>query len=103
MNLLLWICRSLQHSCMERRALSKAFTLDKISEGVPAFSALPRKVWKTLGILERILQPFDGYVAHQCGLHRDLFCPDCDAGSCGSGSNSGLPPKLRKLPLLWGS
>jgi hypothetical protein len=39
---------------------SSASHAELVLADVPAFSALPRKVWKTLGILERILRSFDG-------------------------------------------
>jgi len=32
----------------------KVFVLDKVSEGVPSFGALPREAWMTLGILELV-------------------------------------------------
>jgi hypothetical protein len=58
----------------------KAFMLDKVSEGVPAFSAFAAKVWKTLGILKPIRAAIDGHVASGVDFIATYFYPECGAG-----------------------
>ena len=52
MNILLWVLQGLAALVYGASGVMKAFMFDKVSEGVPSFRALPRGVWKALGILE---------------------------------------------------
>ena len=54
MNILLWILQAIAALLYGASGTMKTFMFDKISEGVPSFGALPRKVWMTLGILELV-------------------------------------------------
>ncbi len=54
MNILLWVLQSLAALLFGASGVMKAFMLEKVSEGVPSFGALPKQVWKTLGILELV-------------------------------------------------
>ena len=54
MNILLWILQAIAALLYGASGIMKTFMFDKISEGVPSFGALPRKVWMTLGILELV-------------------------------------------------
>jgi uncharacterized membrane protein YphA (DoxX/SURF4 family) len=52
MNILLWVLQILAALLYGVSGVMKVFMFDKISEGIPSFGALPRRAWKTLGILE---------------------------------------------------
>lgn len=52
MNLLLWVLQILAALLYGSSGIMKVFMFDKISQDVPSFGALPRKVWMALGILE---------------------------------------------------
>jgi DoxX-like family len=52
MNMLLWVLQVLAMFLYGGSGVMKVFMLDKVSEGVPSFGALPREAWKGLGILE---------------------------------------------------
>jgi hypothetical protein len=54
MNILLWILQVLGSLLYGMSGIMKVFLFDKISEGVPSFGALPRRVWMTLGIVELV-------------------------------------------------
>jgi len=52
MNILLWVLQILAALLYASSGVMKVFLFDKISKGIPSFSALPRPVWSALGILE---------------------------------------------------
>jgi hypothetical protein len=52
MNMLLWVLQVLAAILYGSSGVMKVFMLDKVSQDVPSFGALPRKVWITLGVLE---------------------------------------------------
>lgn len=52
MNILLWVLQAIAALLYGASGIMKTFMFDKISEGVPSFGALPRKIWTALGILE---------------------------------------------------
>jgi uncharacterized membrane protein YphA (DoxX/SURF4 family) len=54
MNILLWVLQVLAALLFGASGVMKAFMFDKVSQDVPSFGALPRKVWTTLGILELV-------------------------------------------------
>ena len=54
MNVLLWILQVLAALLYGASGVMKVFLFDRVSEGVPSFGALPRGVWKALGILELV-------------------------------------------------
>ena len=54
MNILLWVLQILTALLYGASGVMKAFMFDKIREGVSSFGALPRDVWKVLGILELV-------------------------------------------------
>ena len=54
MNILLWVLQVLAALLYSASGVMKVFMLDKASEGVPSFGALPRKAWMALGILELV-------------------------------------------------
>ena len=54
MNILLWVLQVLAALLYGASGVMKVFMLDKVSEGVPSFGALPRKGWMALGILELV-------------------------------------------------
>jgi uncharacterized membrane protein YphA (DoxX/SURF4 family) len=54
MNILLWVLQILGALLYLSSGIMKVFMFDKISQDVPSFGALPRKVWTTLGILELV-------------------------------------------------
>ena len=54
MNILLWALQVLTALMYGASGVMKVFLFDKASEGVPSFGALPREVWKVLGILELV-------------------------------------------------
>src|SRR3954470_13839449 len=54
MNILLWVLQILAAVLYVSSGVMKVFMLDKVSEGVPSFGALPRGAWTALGILELV-------------------------------------------------
>jgi hypothetical protein len=54
MNILLWVLQVLAALLYGASGVMKIFMLDKVSEGVPSFGALPREGWMALGILELV-------------------------------------------------
>jgi len=52
MNILLWVLQVLGALLYLSSGVMKAFMLEKISSDVPSFGALPRNVWRTLGLIE---------------------------------------------------
>ena len=54
MNILLWFLQVLAALLYGASGVMKVFLLDKVSEGVPSFGALPRQAWTALGILELV-------------------------------------------------
>jgi uncharacterized membrane protein YphA (DoxX/SURF4 family) len=52
MNLLLWVLQILTALMYTASGVMKVFMFDKVSKDVPSFGALPRPVWKTLGVIE---------------------------------------------------
>jgi uncharacterized membrane protein len=52
MNILLWILQALAALMYGASGVMKVFMFEKISRDVPSFGALPREVWRALGILE---------------------------------------------------
>lgn len=54
MNILLWVLQILAAVAYGASGYMKIFMFDKISQEVPSFGALPRKVWMALGILELV-------------------------------------------------
>ena len=54
MNILLWVLQILAALMYGSSGVMKVFMLDKISEGVPSFGALPREAWMALGTLELV-------------------------------------------------
>src|ERR1700733_12720942 len=54
MNILLWVLQVVAALLYLGSGVMKVFMFDKVSEGVPSFSALPREAWKILGIVELV-------------------------------------------------
>jgi len=54
MNTLLWTLQILAAILYISSGIMKVFMFDKISQDVPSFGALPKKVWLALGILELV-------------------------------------------------
>jgi len=54
MNILLWVLQGVAALMYGASGVMKVFLFDKISQDVPSFGALPRKVWTILGILELV-------------------------------------------------
>ena len=54
MNILLWVLQVLAALLYGASGVMKVFMLDKVSEGVASFGALPRQGWLALGILELV-------------------------------------------------
>ena len=54
MNILLWVLQVLAALMYGSSGVMKVFLFDKVSQDVPSFGALPRKVWMILGIVELI-------------------------------------------------
>jgi hypothetical protein len=54
MNILLWVLQVLAALLYGASGIMKVFMLDKVSEGVASFAALPRQAWMALGILELV-------------------------------------------------
>ena len=54
MNILLWVLQGIAAILYGSSGVMKVFMFEKISHDVPSFGALPRNVWKLLGILELV-------------------------------------------------
>jgi uncharacterized membrane protein YphA (DoxX/SURF4 family) len=54
MNILLWVLQVVAALLYGASGYMKVFMFDKITEGVPSFGALPRSVWRGLGVLELV-------------------------------------------------
>src|SRR5271170_1396417 len=54
MNILLWVLQVLAAVLFAVSGVMKVFMFDKVSQDVPSFGALPRKVWMILGIVELV-------------------------------------------------
>jgi uncharacterized membrane protein YphA (DoxX/SURF4 family) len=54
MNLLLWVLQVLAALLYGASGVMKVFLFEKVSEGVPSFGAMPRRVWTALGVLELV-------------------------------------------------
>ena len=54
MNLALWILQILAALLYAASGVMKTFLFEKVSADVPSFGALPRGVWKALGVLEMV-------------------------------------------------
>ena len=54
MNILLWVLQILAEILYGASGVMKVFLFEKVSKDVPSFGALPREVWKALGILELV-------------------------------------------------
>jgi uncharacterized membrane protein YphA (DoxX/SURF4 family) len=54
MNILLWVLQVLAALLYGASGVMKVFLFDKVSQDVPSFGALPRKVWMILGVLELV-------------------------------------------------
>lgn len=54
MNVLLWVLQILAAVLYASSGVMKIFLFDKVSKDVPSFGALPREVWKILGIVELV-------------------------------------------------
>jgi hypothetical protein len=54
LNILLWVLQVLATLLYGASGVMKVFMFDKVSQDVPSFGALPRKVWMALGILELV-------------------------------------------------
>jgi hypothetical protein len=54
MNILLWVLQGFGALLYGASGIMKVFMFEKVSADVKSFGALPRQVWKTLGIIELI-------------------------------------------------
>jgi uncharacterized membrane protein YphA (DoxX/SURF4 family) len=54
MNILLWVLQVFAALLYATSGVMKVFMLDKVSEGVASFAALPRRAWLALGIVELV-------------------------------------------------
>jgi len=54
MNILLWVLQFIAALLYGASGYMKVFMFDKITEGVPSFGALPRGVWRALGLVELV-------------------------------------------------
>jgi hypothetical protein len=54
MNILLWVLQGLTALLFGASGVMKLTMLEKMSAEVPSFGALPRGVWKTLGVVELV-------------------------------------------------
>jgi uncharacterized membrane protein YphA (DoxX/SURF4 family) len=54
MNILLWILQAVAALLYGASGVMKVFLFDKVSQDVPSFGALPRRVWTILGIVELV-------------------------------------------------
>jgi hypothetical protein len=52
MNMALWVIQGLAALLYGSSGVMKVFMFDKVSQEVPSFGALPRKVWMILGVVE---------------------------------------------------
>jgi uncharacterized membrane protein YphA (DoxX/SURF4 family) len=53
-NVLLWVLQILAALLYVASGVMKVFMFDKVSKDVPSFGALPRGVWRMLGIVELV-------------------------------------------------
>ena len=51
---MLWVLQALAALLYGSSGVMKVFMFDQISHDVPSFGALPREVWKALGIVELV-------------------------------------------------
>src|SRR4051812_32889608 len=54
MNIFLWVLQVLAALLYTASGVMKVFMLEKVSQDVPSFAALPRQAWMALGILELV-------------------------------------------------
>ena len=54
MNILLWVLQGLAALVYGASGVMKLFMFDQVSKDVRSFGALPRGVWKALGIIELV-------------------------------------------------
>lgn len=54
MHILLWVLQVLAACMYGASGVMKVFMFDRISGQVPSFGALPRGVWRALGVLELV-------------------------------------------------
>ena len=54
MNVLLWVLQGLAALVYGASGVMKLFMFDQVSKDVRSFGALPREVWKVLGIVELV-------------------------------------------------
>ncbi|MFN8580838.1 MAG: DoxX family protein [Gemmatimonadaceae bacterium] len=54
MNTFLWVLQGVAALVYAASGVMKVFMFDKVSADVPSFGALPRGVWKALGVLELV-------------------------------------------------
>jgi len=54
MNTALWVLQILAALVFAASGVMKVFLFDKVSGDVPSFGALPRHVWKALGLVELV-------------------------------------------------
>ncbi|MFZ1098616.1 MAG: DoxX family protein [Steroidobacteraceae bacterium] len=54
MNILLWVLQAIAALLYGSSGVMKVFMFEKVSQDVPSFGALPRKVWAALGVLELV-------------------------------------------------
>lgn len=54
MKVLLWVLQGLAALLYAASGVMKTFMLDKVSQGVASFGALPREGWIALGVLELV-------------------------------------------------
>lgn len=54
MSILLWVLQILAALLYAASGSMKVFTIDKLSQQVPSFGALPKRAWIALGILELV-------------------------------------------------
>ncbi len=52
MNTLLWVLQGITALLFGASGVMKVFMLEKVSADVPSFGALPKPVWKALGVIE---------------------------------------------------
>jgi uncharacterized membrane protein YphA (DoxX/SURF4 family) len=54
MNILLWVLQVVAALLYGSSGVMKVFMFDKVSQDVPSFGALPRRVWTILGVVELV-------------------------------------------------
>jgi hypothetical protein len=54
MSILLWVLQVIAALLYASSGVMKVFLFDKVSQDVPSFGALPRRVWTALGVLELV-------------------------------------------------